>query len=116
MTICYTGVCPAELVNNERKPPKDGSLGQLFGTKIVMSACAIDEDSKKLNELLIKETVKHGRPKALCYEDILMMIVCDPDTGRATPAMALKFIFHKGCDNRSKLYASCPRCSIHCLF
>jgi hypothetical protein len=103
-------------VNNERKPPKDGSLGQLFGTKVVMSADAMDEDSRKLDELLIREIVKRGRPKALCYEDILMMTVRDPDTGRATLAMALKFIFHKGCDNKPKPYVSYPRFTSHYLY
>lgn len=123
MTICYTGVRPAELVNNERKPPKDGSLGQLFGAKVVMSADgdaeadvdeeAADDDSRRLHELLLRETVKRGRPKALCYEDILMMMVRHPVTGRATLAMSLKFIFHKGCDNKPKPYVCCPRLTIY---
>lgn len=114
MTICYTGVRPAELVNNERKPPNDGSLEQLFGTNVVTSADAnaefdeeaADEESRKLYVALLRETVKRGRPKALCYEDILMMMVRYPCTGRATLAMSLKFIYHKGCDNKPKPYVA----------
>ncbi|KAH8755821.1 FluG domain-containing protein [Diaporthe sp. PMI_573] len=112
MTICYTGIRPAEIVEGERKPPKDGSQKKLFGTKVVMSADAnaevedgegsADEDSKKLHELLLRGTIERGRPKALCYEDILMMLVRHPVTGKSILAMSLKFIFHKGCDNRPK--------------
>lgn len=115
MIICYTGVRPAELVHNERKPPKDGSLEELFGAKAVMDAdddvdeVPDDPDSAELCALLLKETVKRDRPKALCYEDILMMVVRHPVTGRATLAMALKFIHHKGCDNKPKPYVGAYR-------
>ncbi|KAK3389614.1 FluG domain-containing protein [Podospora didyma] len=114
MIICYAGVRPAELVNNERKPPKDGSLDELFGAKAVMSAevqsdnegaednVATDEDMKVVEMLLLQETIGRGRQKALCYEDILMMIVCHPVTGQATLAMSIKFIYHKGCDNKPR--------------
>lgn len=108
MIICYTGVRPAELVHNERKPPKDGSLDELFGSKAVMGADddadeePDDPDSTELCTLLLKETVRRDRVKALCYEDILMMIVRHPVTGRATLAMSIKFIHHKGCDNKPR--------------
>jgi hypothetical protein len=46
------------------------------------------------------------RPKALCYEDIQMMIVRHPTTGRCMPAMAIKFVHHKGADNKPKPYIS----------
>ncbi|KAK3371955.1 FluG domain-containing protein [Podospora didyma] len=114
MIICYAGVRPAELVNNERKPPKDGSLDELFGAKAVMSAeaqsdnegtednVATDEDMKVVETLLLQETVGRDRQKALCYEDILMMIVRHPATGQATLAMSIKFVHHKGCDNKPR--------------
>ncbi|KAH8882112.1 hypothetical protein GQ53DRAFT_753940 [Thozetella sp. PMI_491] len=108
MIICYTGVRPAELVHNQRKPPKDGSLKELFGAKAVMETDDdVDEepddpDSAVLCALLLQETVRRDRPKALCYEDVLMMVVRHPVTGRATLAMALKFVHHKGCDNKPK--------------
>ncbi len=112
MIICYTGVRPAELVHNERKPPKDGSLEELFGVKAVMAAdrdaeadeLPDDPESRELCVLLLRETVKRDRVKALCYEDILMMVVRHPVTGRATLAMSIKFIHHKGCDNKPKPY------------
>ncbi|KAJ5681616.1 FluG domain-containing protein [Penicillium maclennaniae] len=106
MVLCYTGARPAELVNNEKKRPKDGSFEKLFGSKVIMSnnedGEATDESSSKLDSLLCKETIGRDRPKALCYEDILMMIVRDPVTGRCVPAMSIKFIHHKGCDNKPK--------------
>ncbi|KAK3943757.1 hypothetical protein QBC46DRAFT_21328 [Diplogelasinospora grovesii] len=50
----------------------------------------------------MQETVGRGRPKALCHEDIQMMIVRHPVTGRCIPAMAIKFIHHKGADNKPR--------------
>jgi hypothetical protein len=112
MLICYTGCRPAELVHNERKAPKDGSLQELFGSKAVMAADADedakDPDSAELCMLLLKETVRRDRVKALCYEDILMMVVRHPVTGRTTLAMSIKFIHHKGCDNKPKPYVRPP--------
>lgn len=113
--MCYTGARPGELVDNERRKPKDGSTQKLFGSKVVSSPnanCEADEDedndvapdevSRRLDELLSAEPKSRGRPKALCYEDIHLMIVRHPRTGRAVPAMAIKFIHHKGADNRPK--------------
>ncbi|OAQ59732.1 FluG domain-containing protein [Pochonia chlamydosporia 170] len=108
--MCYTGARPAELVDGERKKPKDGSIEKLFGQKVVQSADdgtddtinTLDDESQKINELLCMETTKRGRPKALCYEDILMMLVRHPPTGRPVLAMAIKFIHHKGADNKPK--------------
>ena len=115
MIICYAGVRPAELVNNERKAPKDGSLDELFGGKAVMLADndveadleTMDKDTKKVYMLLQKETTLRKRPKALCYKDIIMMIVRHPVTGRGVLAMSIKFIHHKGCDNKPKPYVYC---------
>ncbi|EXL40377.1 hypothetical protein FOCG_17143 [Fusarium oxysporum f. sp. radicis-lycopersici 26381] len=109
--LCYTGARPAELVDGERQKPKDGSIQELFGQNAVQSSSSatseeqeapIDEQSKVLNGLLCQETVGRGRPKALCYEDIQMMIVRHPATGRCIPAMAIKFVHHKGADNKPK--------------
>ena len=121
--LCYTGARPAELVDGERKKPKDGSTEELFGRKVVEAPppasdggedkcedksenqeLALDKDSQLVESLLSQETVGRGRPKALCYEDILMMIVRHPVTGRCLPAMAIKFIHHKGADNKPKPY------------
>ncbi|GKU11529.1 unnamed protein product [Fusarium langsethiae] len=109
--LCYTGARPAELVDGERQKPKDGSIQELFGQNAVQSSSSAsseeqeapaDEQSKVLNGLLCQETVGRGRPKALCYEDIQMMIVRHPATGRCMPAMAIKFVHHKGADNKPK--------------
>ncbi|RKK23635.1 hypothetical protein BFJ66_g17428 [Fusarium oxysporum f. sp. cepae] len=109
--LCYTGARPAELVDGERQKPKDGSIQELFGQNAVQSSSSAsseeqdapaDEQSKVLNDLLCQETAGRGRPKALCYEDIQMMIVRHPATGRCMPAMAIKFVHHKGADNKPK--------------
>lgn len=62
----------------------------------------LDEQSIGLNKLLLQKTIKRGRPKALCYKDILLMIVRHPATGKPILAMAIKFIHHKGADNKPK--------------
>ncbi|RSL47928.1 hypothetical protein CEP54_013160 [Fusarium duplospermum] len=109
--LCYTGARPAELVDGERRKPKDGSIQELFGQNAVQSSspssggdqdAPADQRSELLRGLLSQENVGRGRPKALCYEDIMMMIVRHPVTGRCMPAMAIKFIHHKGADNRPK--------------
>ncbi|KAF4333756.1 hypothetical protein FBEOM_12422 [Fusarium beomiforme] len=109
--LCYTGARPAELVDGERKKPKDNSLEELFGHKTSHSSSAengvdpelsSDEKANLVEGLLTQETMGRGRPKALCYEDILMMIVRHPVTGRCIPAMAIKFIHHKGADNKPR--------------
>lgn len=120
--MSYTGARPAELVNNERRKPNDGSTRKLFGSKVVTlsnAGCRAeeeeedddggsdndtlpDEKSLRLDGLLLAETKGRGRPKALCYEDISLMIVRHPRTGRAIPAMAIRFIHHKGADNKPK--------------
>lgn len=118
--LCYTGARPAEIVDGERKKPKDGSTEILFRRKAVQSTSSddgegdgegqvlLDKHSKLLEDLLSQETVGRGRPKALCYEDILMMIVRHPVTGRCMPAMAIKFIHHKGADNKPRPYELPP--------
>lgn len=110
--LCYTGARPAELVDGERKKPKNGSIEKLFGTKVVQAdgdtseeaGDALDEGSQKAEELLSMETTKRGRPKALCYEDILMMLVRHPVTGLPVLSMAIKFVHHKGADRKPKPY------------
>ncbi|KAF5962953.1 hypothetical protein FBULB1_13691 [Fusarium bulbicola] len=109
--LCYTGARPAKLVDSKRQKPKDGSIQELFGQNAVQSSSSAsseeqetpaDEQSKVLNGLLCQETVGRGRPKALCYEDIQIIIVRHPATGRCMPAMAIKFVHHKGADNKPK--------------
>lgn len=110
--LCYTGARPAELVHAERKPPKGGSVEALFANKAVRlveegdesSAEASDKLSETLEGLLLEEDKQRGRPKALCYEDIMMMLVRHPDTNKAIPVMAIKFSHHKGAERKPKPY------------
>jgi hypothetical protein len=115
MLLCYIGARPAELVDNERRKPKDGSLKELFGAKAVMLADqgggeaegdeeALDADSGEICKLLLRKTFGCNRPKALCFEDILLMVVRNPVTGRSIPAISIKFIHYKECDNKPKPY------------
>ncbi|RYO96655.1 hypothetical protein DL764_007436 [Monosporascus ibericus] len=104
--LAYTGVRPAEIVDNEPSKPKDGSWEELYGPKAIKHDGeddeAQDENSALLEKLLCQETLGRGRPKALCYEDILLMVVRHPDTGKDVLSMAVKFIHHKGADNKPK--------------
>lgn len=110
--LCYTGARPAELVHAERKPPKGGSAEKLFASKAVRSVDEGDDSSdvgcddigNTLEDLLLEEVKQRGRSKALCYEDIMMMLVRHPDTDQAIPVMAIKFSHHKGADRKPKPY------------
>ncbi|KAK4031757.1 hypothetical protein C8A01DRAFT_21072, partial [Parachaetomium inaequale] len=89
--LIYTGYRPARIVDNEKKKPKDDGIK--------------DELSDKLVEaMLATETLGRGRPKVLCYKDILLIVVRHPVTGEDTLVMAVKFIHYKGADNKLKLY------------
>ncbi len=55
--------------------------------------------SQVLEGILTQETEGRRRPKALCYEDVLLMVVRHPETGEDVLAMAIKLIHHKGADN-----------------
>ena len=100
--LAFTGCRPAELVDNERKRPQDGTWEELFADDVLGASRTLTDAEKLLENLLIREQLDRGRPKALCYEDIRSMIVRHPETGRDTPAMAVKFIHHKGADNKPK--------------
>jgi hypothetical protein len=132
--LAYTGVRPAELVDNERPIPKDNAMAELFGKKVVEDNVGTDgnidgaiptdsgycsddggngdvgtdlnEHCKMLNEHLAQEHSRSGRPKALCYEDIQLMVVRHPMTSRGITAMAIKFIHHKGADNKPRPYVA----------
>ncbi|KAF3768410.1 hypothetical protein M406DRAFT_71423, partial [Cryphonectria parasitica EP155] len=100
--LACTGARPAEFVDNERKRGKD--LEELFPRK---PRGAADEDEKSgwLEKQLTRFTIDRGRPKALCWEDILLMVVRHPATGEDILAMSIKFAHHKGADNKPKVIA-----------
>ncbi|KJZ69228.1 hypothetical protein HIM_11378 [Hirsutella minnesotensis 3608] len=92
LLLAFTGARPAEIVDNEKRRPKDGTWEELYGTKVVRtedSCQSADEDARLLEAMLYQETVYRGRPKALCYEDILLSIVRHPETGNDVPTMAI---------------------------
>ncbi len=53
-----------------------------------------------VQNLLYRETIESGCPKAPCYEDVELMVVRHPETGRNILVMAIKFIHHKGADSK----------------
>lgn len=94
-------------MDNEKKRPRDECWEELYGSKATEAS---DEEERALpgehdgllDELLTQETTGRGRPKALCYEDISMMVVRNPSTGKDVLTMAIKFIHHKGADRKPK--------------
>ncbi|KAK4158599.1 FluG domain-containing protein [Cladorrhinum sp. PSN259] len=85
--LAFTGARPAEFVDGERKSGNNEYN---------------DKHSSLLEELISQESSSRGRPKALCYEDILLMIVRHPETGEDGLAMSIKLSHHKGADNKPK--------------
>ena len=109
LLLAFTGARPAEIVDNEKKRPKDGTYEDLFGPKSIRtedsgdeSDMPVDDDSRLLEDMLYQQTVARGRPKALCYEDICLSVVRHPQTGIDVLTMAVKFIHHKGADRKPK--------------
>lgn len=108
LLLAFTGARPGEIVDNEKKKPKDGSWEDIYDRKSAKfedsdeASKGLDEATQMLEDMLFQETEYRGRPKALCYEDIFLSIVRHPETGRDIPAMAIKFIHHKGEDRKPK--------------
>jgi len=115
LILAYTGCGPAEIVDGEKPiPTKDLCWDELFGSQAALpSATNPPEDaspdihSKEIAKLLELETQCRGRPKALCYEDIQLMVIRHPDTEEDVLTMSIKFTHHKGSDNRPKPYVFC---------
>ncbi|KAK8000474.1 FluG domain-containing protein [Apiospora arundinis] len=104
--LAYTGARPGELVDNETSKPLDGSWEDLFASKCSTRSNEennhASDEFQLLDSILVRETTDRGRPKALCYEDIRLMVVRHPETGQDIFSMAVKFIHHKGMDNNPK--------------
>jgi hypothetical protein len=105
--LAFTGARPAEFVDGEKKSGDDGCLEELFPRHATGSAPndedkAPDEHSRLLEEMISQECESRGRPKALCYEDIRMMVVCHPETGEDGLAMSIRLAHHKGADNKPR--------------
>ncbi|KAK4108882.1 hypothetical protein N656DRAFT_792137 [Canariomyces notabilis] len=103
--LAFTGARPAEFVDGERSSGKDGCLEELFPQYATGGAPsdedkAPDELSRLLERMISQEYEGCGRPKALCYEDILLMVVRHPETGEDVLAMSIKLAHYKGADNK----------------
>ena len=96
-------------MDNEEEKIRDGPIKTLSGNAAVHSTTpdqgqddpsgALDPNRKVLDDFLLQEPVGHGPPKALCYEDIQMMIMRHPDTKRCIPAMTMNFTNHHEGEN-----------------
>lgn len=53
--------------------------------------------------MILQELEGRGRPKALYYEDILLMIVRHPETSEDILAIYVKLAYYKGIDNKPRL-------------
>jgi hypothetical protein len=112
--LAFTGARPAEFVDGENKSSQDSCWQEISRASQLSDNKAdgnggdelSDEDYEVIEELLSQETASRGRPKALCYEDILLMVVRHPQTGEDVLAMSIKFIHHKGADNKPKPYVT----------
>ncbi|KAK3938085.1 hypothetical protein QBC46DRAFT_460441 [Diplogelasinospora grovesii] len=116
--LACTGCRPAEIVDNEKRKPKDGSWEELYAYKDDADDELSDEDARLLKEMLSAKTLGRGRLKALCYKDIQLMVVRHPVTGEDVHAMAVKFTHHKGADNKLKptiFFFTLSRRLIFCL-
>lgn len=45
---------------------------------------------------------KCGRPKALYYEDLLLIVVCNLETNKDVYVLAVKLIYYKGEDRKPR--------------
>ncbi|KAK4171264.1 domain containing [Triangularia setosa] len=52
--------------------------------------------------MISQECESRGRPNALCYEDILLMVVRYLKTDEDVMVMSIKFVHYKGADNKPK--------------
>ncbi|RYO87789.1 hypothetical protein DL766_004613 [Monosporascus sp. MC13-8B] len=103
--LAFTGARPAEFVDGERKSGKDGCLEELFPQHAPRSTPsdedeATDENPRLLAEMILQECESCGRPKALCYEDMQLMVVRHPETGEDVLAMSIRLAHHKGENNK----------------
>ena len=117
LLLAFTGARAAEIVDNEKRRPKDGTYEDIYGPKSVRiedsgydSDQPVDDNSRLLENMLYQETISRGRPKTLCYEDICLSVVRHPQTGMDVLTMAVKFIHHKGVDRKPK-----PSVTLTCL-
>ncbi|KAK4151935.1 hypothetical protein C8A00DRAFT_44942 [Chaetomidium leptoderma] len=105
--LAFTGARPAEFVDREKRSDDDECLAELFSYAAIRSTSsdedkAPDEHSRVLEEMISQEYEGRGRPKALCYEDIQLMVVRHPETGEDVLAMSIRLAHHKGVDNKPK--------------
>ncbi len=92
---------------DREKQADDKECLEIFAQSVIKSI-PHDEDeasnkhSRLLEEMISQEYEGRGRLKALCYEDILLMVVCYPETSEDTLAIYIRLAHYKGMDNKPK--------------
>ena len=101
--LSFTGGRMGEFCNNERKRSKEHA--EIFGpAALVMNngEGPLDSASHLFAQMVARSNRDRGRPKALCYEDLLLTVVRDPETGKDVVVLVMKLIHHKGEDRKPK--------------
>lgn len=113
--LSYTGARPAEIVDNEKQKPKDGSHEEFWDERGGFlddeepTGTVPDMATRVLEEILTQETEGRGWcPKPLCYEYVHLMVVRHPETHEDVLAMGIRLVHHKGADNKPKPYVTAP--------
>jgi hypothetical protein len=101
----YTGARPGELVDGRKRRKDKGSprvdLPASWDDLNHLHYDNDDEDDEGSND--------GRRTKALCYEDISMILLRNPRNLRQNVlAMEVRLANHKGCDNKPKPYVTFP--------
>jgi hypothetical protein len=96
--FAYIGARPIEIVDNKRSKPKNGSWEELYSLKTIQGEEKDDNDkiedknARLFEKLFCQETFGRGRPKALYYEDILLIIIYDSEIEEDISVIVIKFI------------------------
>jgi hypothetical protein len=110
LMLSYTGCRPAELVDATKTSAAssdstdcDGDLFDAAKTSGTGSDNIACDDTLSGDRAMKGVAGVLGRCKALCYEDISLMVVRDPEGGeRDVLAMEVTMAHHKGADRRPK--------------
>ena len=98
LVLGYTGCRPAEIVDGEKKLPKDPRYKKLFQSRDLLQLDPgpdpeFEDDLPRQSPL---------RPNALCYDDMTLFVCRHPTTREHFLGLSIKFTHHKGHDNKLK--------------
>jgi hypothetical protein len=98
----FTASRPGELVDGSRKRGRRKAANQRAKTEGGIQLPWNDIDNDDFDEITNTEPDGY-RPKALCYEDVSVVLLPNPKDGtRNVLAMEIRLANHKGSDNKPK--------------